>query len=333
MKETNPGSAACAANAPGRTLVDVQQDSSQASADQPSCSSALLLPTSPAVLTTDGRPSRDTMNDRVSTGMTIDTLRADVSGHSTPHLALASEAALNVALTRLHEQYGTEITVEDLKSDVSAMAVETAMAETGELIEETIIERLADATGIDTTSLTEWTYGNTVESLRRDMVGMARITMEYRPELDLQLSSADSSLDIFRRVAEATGVLTAAEILFIAQHVGSDAELRAAVNAAVSAHAQVRPVGKAGKTKLTVLMVTQAGLTRRDARAGLNAALNAIAEALKAGQTVSLPGVGTLSVKATAARTGVHPGTHEKIQIAAGKKVSFKVASDLKKTL
>jgi len=56
-------------------------------------------------------------------------------------------------------------------------------------------------------------------------------------------------------------------------------------------------------------------------------------EALRAGQTIGLPGVGTLSVKATAARTGVKPGTAEKIQIPAGKKVSFKIATDLKKSL
>ena len=43
-------------------------------------------------------------------------------------------------------------------------------------------------------------------------------------------------------------------------------------------------------------------------------------------------GLGTLSVKATA-RTGVRPGTSRKIQIPAGKKVAFKVASTLKDNL
>jgi len=90
---------------------------------------------------------------------------------------------------------------------------------------------------------------------------------------------------------------------------------------------------KIGKTELTDLISTSASLSKKDAGAALNAALNAVAEALKAGQTVGLPGVGTLSVKATAARQGVRPGTSEKIQIPAGKKVSFKVAADLKKSL
>jgi DNA-binding protein HU-beta len=84
---------------------------------------------------------------------------------------------------------------------------------------------------------------------------------------------------------------------------------------------------------MTDMIVTKAGLSKKDAGAALNAALDAVAEALKAGQTVGLPGVGTLTVKATAARTGVRPGTSEKIQTPAGKKVSFKIATDLKKSL
>lgn len=90
---------------------------------------------------------------------------------------------------------------------------------------------------------------------------------------------------------------------------------------------------KIGKTELTDLIATNASLSKKDAGAALNAALDAVAEALKSGQTVGLPGVGTLTVKATAARQGVRPGTSEKIQIPAGKKVSFKIAADLKKSL
>ena len=92
-------------------------------------------------------------------------------------------------------------------------------------------------------------------------------------------------------------------------------------------------VTKLGKVELTDMIGDRAGLSKKDAGAALGAALDIIAETLKAGQTVGLPGVGTLSVKATAARQGVRPGTSEKIQIPAGKKVSFKVAADLKKSL
>lgn len=90
---------------------------------------------------------------------------------------------------------------------------------------------------------------------------------------------------------------------------------------------------KIGKTELTDMIVTNASLSKKDAGAALNAILDAVAAALKSGQTVGLPGVGTLTVKATAARQGVRPGTSEKIQIPAGKKVSFKIAADLKKSL
>ena len=90
---------------------------------------------------------------------------------------------------------------------------------------------------------------------------------------------------------------------------------------------------KLGKAELTDMIATNASLSKKDAGAAMSAVIDIIAEALKAGQTIGLPGVGTLTVKATAARQGVRPGTSEKIQIPAGKKVSFKVASDLKKSL
>jgi nucleoid DNA-binding protein len=59
----------------------------------------------------------------------------------------------------------------------------------------------------------------------------------------------------------------------------------------------------------------------------------AVAEASTSGKSVGLPGIGIFSVKATAARQGVRPGTSEKVQIPAGQKVSYKVALDLKKSL
>ena len=108
---------------------------------------------------------------------------------------------------------------------------------------------------------------------------------------------------------------------------------KTATKAPAKTAAQPAASTKIGKTELTDLISTSASLSKKDAGAALNAALDAVAEALKAGQTVGLPGVGTLSVKATAARQGVRPGTSEKIQIPAGKKVSFKVAADLKKSL
>ncbi|THF68154.1 DNA-binding protein [Deinococcus sp. Arct2-2] len=90
---------------------------------------------------------------------------------------------------------------------------------------------------------------------------------------------------------------------------------------------------KIGKTQLVELMADQTTLTKKQSDDVFSALLEFIVDALKGGKTVGLPGLGTLSVKATAARTGVRPGTSEKIQIPAGKKVAFKVATTLKSSL
>ncbi|KQR18878.1 HU family DNA-binding protein [Deinococcus sp. Leaf326] len=90
---------------------------------------------------------------------------------------------------------------------------------------------------------------------------------------------------------------------------------------------------KIAKIQLVLQVAEKTGLTRKQADEAISALLDGTVEALRAGKTVGLPGLGTLSVKATVARTGVKPGTSEKIQIPAGKKVGFKVASTLKGTL
>lgn len=90
---------------------------------------------------------------------------------------------------------------------------------------------------------------------------------------------------------------------------------------------------KLGKAQLVDLMADQSTMTKKQSDEVFSALLELIVDALKGGKTVGLPGLGTLSVKATAARTGVRPGTSEKLQIPAGKKVAFKVASTLKSSL
>lgn len=89
-------------------------------------------------------------------------------------------------------------------------------------------------------------------------------------------------------------------------------------------------VTKIAKTQIVELVTDKSTLTKKQTEEAMTAILEVIIDALKKGQTVGLPGLGTLSVKPTAARVGVRPGTSEKIQIPAGKKVAFKVASTLK---
>lgn len=90
---------------------------------------------------------------------------------------------------------------------------------------------------------------------------------------------------------------------------------------------------KIAKTQLVEMVADKTGLTKKQTEEAVGTMLDVVVEALKSGKSVGLPGLGTLSVKATAARTGVKPGTSEKIQIPAGKKVAFKVASTLKGNL
>ena len=90
---------------------------------------------------------------------------------------------------------------------------------------------------------------------------------------------------------------------------------------------------KIGKAELVDLMAQKASLSKKRADDALGAALEVIVETLKSGGKIGLPGFGTLEVRETKARVGVRPGTTERIEIPAGKKLAFKVASDLKADL
>ncbi|GGK33373.1 hypothetical protein GCM10008955_29270 [Deinococcus malanensis] len=90
---------------------------------------------------------------------------------------------------------------------------------------------------------------------------------------------------------------------------------------------------KIGKTQMVDIVADKAGLTKKQSEEAVSVMLESIVEAVRSGKSVGLPGLGTLSVRETAARTGVRPGTSERIQIPAGKKLAFKVASTLKGTL
>jgi len=87
---------------------------------------------------------------------------------------------------------------------------------------------------------------------------------------------------------------------------------------------------KIAKTQLVEQVAEKANLTKKQAGEAVEAVLDILVTNIQQGQSVGLPGLGTFSVRATAARTGVRPGTSERIEIPAGKKVAFKVASTLK---
>ena len=84
------------------------------------------------------------------------------------------------------------------------------------------------------------------------------------------------------------------------------------------------------KTELINVVAAEAEVTKKDAEAVIAATLNAITEALKAGDKVQLIGFGNFEVKEVAAREGRNPKTGETIEIAACKKPSFTAAKALK---
>lgn len=83
------------------------------------------------------------------------------------------------------------------------------------------------------------------------------------------------------------------------------------------------------KTDLINAIAAESGLTKADAAKALNATTNAIANAVKAGDKVTLVGFGTFAPAERPARTGKNPRTGEVLEIPAKTVVKFKPGSDL----
>jgi DNA-binding protein HU-beta len=84
------------------------------------------------------------------------------------------------------------------------------------------------------------------------------------------------------------------------------------------------------KSDLVDAIADSAGLSKADAGRALDAVVDTVTDALKAGDAVSLVGFGTFSVRDRAARTGRNPRTGETIQIKASKNPAFKAGKALK---
>lgn len=87
------------------------------------------------------------------------------------------------------------------------------------------------------------------------------------------------------------------------------------------------------KTELIEAVAKASDLPKAAAGKAVDAALSAIAEALKAGDKVALIGFGTFSVRERPARTGRDPRTGNPIEIKASKTPSFKAGKALKDAL
>jgi DNA-binding protein HU-beta len=84
------------------------------------------------------------------------------------------------------------------------------------------------------------------------------------------------------------------------------------------------------KAELIEAMADSADISKAAAGRALDGMVDAITDAMKKGDTLSLVGFGTFSVKERAARDGRNPQTGETIKIKASKIPSFKAGKALK---
>ena len=84
------------------------------------------------------------------------------------------------------------------------------------------------------------------------------------------------------------------------------------------------------KADLIAAVAEKAELSKKDSEKAVNAALDVITDALKAGDKVQLVGFGAFDVKTRAARVGRNPQTKKEIEIPASKVPQFKAGKALK---
>ena len=87
------------------------------------------------------------------------------------------------------------------------------------------------------------------------------------------------------------------------------------------------------KKELIAAVAEKAGITKEDAKKAVEAFTEVVADALKAGEKISLVGFGTFEVSERPARTGRNPMTGEEIEIAASKAPKFKAGKALKDSI
>ncbi|MDA8160986.1 MAG: HU family DNA-binding protein [Desulfobacteraceae bacterium] len=83
------------------------------------------------------------------------------------------------------------------------------------------------------------------------------------------------------------------------------------------------------KSELVEKVAKDCDISKAVAEKALNSVMDAIMEAMSAGDKVTLVGFGTFSVAERAAREGRNPQSGKAIKIAAKKVVKFKVGSKL----
>ena len=84
------------------------------------------------------------------------------------------------------------------------------------------------------------------------------------------------------------------------------------------------------KSELIDAIASNANLSKADAGRALDGLIEAVTDAMKSDDQVTIVGFGTFLVRSRDARTGRNPRTGESIQIPASKVPSFKAGKALK---
>ncbi len=84
------------------------------------------------------------------------------------------------------------------------------------------------------------------------------------------------------------------------------------------------------KADLVEQIATDTGLSKKDVKAVVDGMLGHVTDKLKEGEKIQLTGFGTFEVRERKARSGVKPGTTERIEIPASKYPAFKPGKGLK---
>jgi DNA-binding protein HU-beta len=87
------------------------------------------------------------------------------------------------------------------------------------------------------------------------------------------------------------------------------------------------------KTDFIKRVAERTGISQKETKQVVDAALDVIAETLKQGGRVTLTGFGTFEVRQRQAREGVNPQTGSKIQIPETKTPGFSASSTLKEAV
>ncbi len=84
------------------------------------------------------------------------------------------------------------------------------------------------------------------------------------------------------------------------------------------------------KADLVDMVADETGLSKKSVKETMDALLETMSSQIGKGVKVTLTGFGTFEVRKRKARTGVKPGTTEKIRIPASKYPAFKAGKSLK---